>query len=66
MNQGMHLIELAAVTNGDREREFQRRLILTEVTAHARPSLGIRQRAGRRLIAVGERVAYGRSQIATR
>jgi hypothetical protein len=60
------MIEMAAVTNREREREFRRRLMVADAAARARPSVGIRQRVGRRLIAVGERVAYGRSQIVTR
>ena len=66
MQHGMHMIDLAEALNNDRARRSARRRVVAGSNMRAGPAAGFPQRFGRRLIAVGERMAYGRSQVVTR
>lgn len=65
MQNGIHLFDLADALVDERTLRAIRRQVATP-SDRAGPSNGVRRRLGRRLIAVGERLAYGRSQAATR
>ena len=66
MQQGMQIIDLATALDDDRARQIRRHRLAAAAHERAGPVKGIRRRIGRRLITVGERMAYGRSQVATR
>ena len=66
MQLGIHMIDLAEALNNDRARRSARRRLVAASNMRAGPTGGFRRRFGHRLIAVGERMAYGRSQVVTR
>ena len=66
MQHGTHMIDLAEALNNDRSRRSARRRLVAASNMRAGPTAGFRQRFGRRLIAIGERMAYDRSQVVTR
>jgi hypothetical protein len=66
MQYGPHMNELAKALADDRDRELANSRLVAAATDRTGPNDGIRRRLGRWMIAVGERIAYGRSQMATR
>lgn len=64
MQYGLHMNELAEALDSERDRELATRHRIAAATDRAGPDNGIRRRLGRRLIAVGGRIAYGRSPVA--
>ncbi len=66
MQHGSHMIELAEALDDDRARQLESHRLASLAKERAGPGNGIRRRVGHRLIAAGERLAYGRSQMVTR
>ena len=65
MQHGMHMIDLAAALEADRKSQIEQNRLAAMASERAGPATGFRRRFGRRLISIGERLAYGRSQVAT-
>lgn len=61
-NNTLQMIELARSIDGERLAAARS----SRTAQRAGPSRGVRARLGRGMIAAGERLAYGRTQTATR
>jgi len=66
MQEGMRMIELAAALDDERARQIEQYRLAASASDRAGPFASVRQRAGRRLISLGERLAYGRRLVVTR
>ncbi|MEE8497198.1 MAG: hypothetical protein V3S62_01550 [Acidimicrobiia bacterium] len=66
MQYGLHMNELADALASDRDSQLAESRLAAAANDRAGPDITIRRRLGRRLITIGERIAYGRSQVATR
>ncbi len=66
MQYGMHMNELADALASDRDSQVAESRLAAAATDRAGPDDTTRRRLGRRLFTIGERIAYGRSQVVTR
>ena len=66
MQYGMHMNELADALTRDRDSQVAESRLAAAATDRDGAGCCHRARLGRRLITLGERIAYGRSQVVTR